>query len=125
MSADPYTNPPEENEQLALVQWLELHKVKFTHVPNEGRHKVQYRVKQKQLGVKPGIPDILIFDPPPACPENVGVAIELKRQKGGRVTPEQTAWLEHLKGKGRGRGSMPGGAAGGHSIPTRAGVWVE
>ena len=24
-------------------------------------------------------------------PENVGVAIELKRQKGGRVTPEQTA----------------------------------
>ncbi len=31
---------------------------------------------------------------------NVGVAIELKRQKGGRVTPEQTAWLEHLKARG-------------------------
>jgi hypothetical protein len=30
----------------------------------------------------------------------VGVAIELKRQKGGRVTPEQTAWLEHLKARG-------------------------
>ena len=92
--------PTEEQEQLALVQWLELHKIRYTHVPNEGKHKVQYRAKQKRLGVKPGVPDILIFDRPPLSPENVGVAIELKRQKGGRVTPEQTAWLEHLKARG-------------------------
>jgi hypothetical protein len=92
--------PTEEQEQLALVQWLELHKIRYTHVPNEGKHKVQYRAKQKRLGVKPGVPDILIFDRPPLYPENVGVAIELKRQKGGRVTPEQTAWLEHLKARG-------------------------
>ena len=97
---NPYTNPPEEAEQLALVQWLELHKIKYTHVPNEVKHKVQYRVKQKRLGVQAGLPDILIFDRPPLYPENVGVAIELKRQKGGRVTPEQTAWLEHLKVRG-------------------------
>src|SRR5690606_26095742 len=89
----------EEQEQRALVQWLELHKIRYTHVPNEGKHKVQYRAKQKRLGVKPGVPDILIFDRPPLYPENVGVAIELKRQKGGRVTPEQTAWLEHLKAR--------------------------
>ena len=92
--------PTEEQEQLALVQWLELHKIRYTHVPNEGKHKVQYRAKQKRLGVKPGVPDILIFDRPPLSPENVGVAIELKRQKGGRVTPEQTAWLEHLTARG-------------------------
>ena len=97
---NPYTNPPEEAEHMALVQWLELHAIRYTHVPNEGLHKVQYRVKQKRLGVKPGVPDILIFDRPPLYPENVGVAIELKRQKGGRVTPEQTAWLEHLKARG-------------------------
>jgi len=97
---NPYTNPPEEAEHMALVQWLELHAICYTHVPNEGLHKVQYRVKQKRLGVKPGVPDILIFDRPPLYPENVGVAIELKRQKGGRVTPEQTAWLEHLKARG-------------------------
>lgn len=97
---NPYTNPPEEAEQLALVQWLELHKIKYTHVPNEGKHKVQYRVKQKRLGVQAGLPDILIFDRPPLYPENVGVAIELKRQKGGRVTPEQTAWLNDLKDRG-------------------------
>jgi len=92
--------PTEEQEQLALVQWLELHKIRYTHVPNEGKHKVQYRAKQKRLGVKPGVPDLLIFDRPPLYPEHVGVAIELKRQKGGRVTPEQTAWLEHLKARG-------------------------
>ena len=34
--------PTEEQEQLALVQWLELHKIRYTHVPNEGKHKVQY-----------------------------------------------------------------------------------
>lgn len=92
--------PTEEQEQLALVQWLELHEIKYTHVPNEGKHKVQYRAKQKRMGVKPGVPDILIFDRPPLYPENVGVAIELKRQKGGRVTPEQTTWLEDLKTRG-------------------------
>ena len=100
MATNPYTNPPEEAEQVALVQWLELHKVKYAHVPNEGKHKVQYRVKQKRLGVKAGVPDLLIFDPPPACPDNVGVAIELKRRKGGRVTPEQTDWLNDLKDRG-------------------------
>ena len=97
---NPYTNPPEEAEQLALVQWLELHKIKYTHVPNEGKHKVQYRVKQKRLGVKPGVPDLLIFDPPPNYPNTVGAAIELKRRKGGRVTAEQSAWLNDLKDRG-------------------------
>lgn len=69
-------------------------------MPNEGKHKVQYRVKQKRLGVKAGVPDLLIFDPPPTCPDNVGTAIELKRRKGGRVTPEQTDWLNDLKDRG-------------------------
>ena len=100
MATNPYTNPPEEMEQIALVQWLELHKIKYTHVPNEGKHKVQYRVKQKRLGVKSGVPDLLIFDPPPNYPDNVGTAIELKRRKGGSVSQEQTAWLNILQERG-------------------------
>ena len=100
MSVDPYTNPTEEHEHLALVQWLEMHNIRYTHVPNEGSHKVQYRVKQKRLRVKPGVPDFLIFDKPPAYPDNVGTAIELKRRKGGRVTPEQSAWLCILRERG-------------------------
>ena len=97
---NPYENPPEEAEQVALVQWLRLHKIAFAHVPNEGKHKVQYRAKQARLGVQPGVPDVLIFDQPPSCPKNVGTAIELKRRKGGRVSENQTEWLEKLKNRG-------------------------
>lgn len=91
-----YLNPTEEQEHKTLVEWLNVHKILFCHVPNEGDHRVQYRVKQKQLGVASGVPDILIFDPPPES-DYVGVAIELKRKKGGRITPAQIEWLENLK----------------------------
>lgn len=94
------TIPTEDQEQAALVDWLKLHNILFAHVPNGGaRDKVTGAIL-KRLGVSKGCPDILIFDRPPKAPECAGVAIELKRQKGGRVTPEQTAWLEHLKARG-------------------------
>lgn len=32
--------------------------VAWHHSPNEGRHKVQYRVKQKAMGMCPGWPDL-------------------------------------------------------------------
>ena len=97
---NPYANPPEEKEQMVLAQWLDVHGIKWFHVPNEGKHKVQYRVKQKKLGVKPGVPDVIIVDSPPKYKELKGTAIELKRRKGGRVTPQQTQWLEALKNEG-------------------------
>jgi hypothetical protein len=31
------------------------------HSPNEGNHKIQYRVKQKRMGVRPGWPDLELF----------------------------------------------------------------
>lgn len=97
---NPYENPPEEEEQIALVQWLRLHKIAFAHTPNEGKHKVQYRAKQARLGVQPGVPDLLIFDRPPYYPERVGAAIELKRRKGGRVSDAQVEWLDKLSDRG-------------------------
>ena len=55
-------------------------------------------------GIKAGAPDLIIFDRPPskreakeACP---GVAIELKRIKGGRVSDEQRQWLDNLSARG-------------------------
>lgn len=30
MATNPYLNPPEENEQMALAKWLELHKIRYT-----------------------------------------------------------------------------------------------
>lgn len=98
--ADPYTNPPEEQEQTVLAQWLDLHDITWFHTPNGGHRNVVVAAKLKAQGVKPGVPDVMIVDPPPASPDSVGVAIELKRRKDGRVTPEQTHWLAILQERG-------------------------
>jgi len=52
------------------------------HSPMEGKHKVQYRVKQNRLGAKKGFPDILIIH------RGRPIFIELKTQKG-RVSDAQ------------------------------------
>jgi hypothetical protein len=100
--------PTEEQEQEALCEWLRLHNITFHHSPNEGMHAVQYRVKQKALGVSKGFPDVMIFDKPAgewfvdgigSMPFS-GVAIELKRRKGGVTSPEQQQWLSALESRG-------------------------
>lgn len=48
-------------------------------------------------GVSPGVPDVLIFEP---LGGYVGVAIEMKRLKGGKVSPEQERWLGWLQARG-------------------------
>lgn len=97
---NPYTNPPEEAEQVALAQWLDLHKIAWFHPPNGGHRNVVVAAKLKAQGVKRGVPDVMIVDPPPLYPENVGTAIELKRRKAGRVSENQTEWLEKLRNRG-------------------------
>ena len=93
-------NPSEETVLRTVAQWLDMHGILWCHVPNEGLHKPQYRRKMAALGLKPGVPDILIFDLPPEVPEARGVAIELKRAKGGRVSKAQREWLDALEGRG-------------------------
>lgn len=101
MATNPYTNPPEETEQMVLAEWLDRHGITWFHVPNEGKHKVQYRAKQKRLGVRAGVPDVIVIDSPPNGEEALkGCVIELKRRKGGRVTPEQAEWLDRFRERG-------------------------
>ena len=52
------------------------------HSPLEGKHKVQYRVKQRRLGAKKGFPDILIIH------RGRPILIELKTATG-RVSDAQ------------------------------------
>ena len=47
----------------------------------------------KAAGVKSGVPDICL--PVPRAGYH-GLYIELKRQKGGRISPEQTEWIDAL-----------------------------
>jgi hypothetical protein len=80
-----------ENEhRLPALRWL------FA-VPNGGHRHKATAGKLKAAGVKAGVPDVLLLEP---AGRFYGLAIELKRPDGGRVTAEQTRWLAHLSALG-------------------------
>jgi len=85
----------EEDEQRSVAQYLDMRKdLLWCHVPNGGARNIVVGRKLKAQGVKPGVPDILIFNPP----NNgyVGTAIELKRRDGGSLQESQIKWLKRL-----------------------------
>lgn len=89
--------PTEDAEQRALVAWLRIRGYAFHHSPNATGHTAEARrraVHMKQLGTSRGFPDLLVFK------DGQRIAIELKRQRGGSVTPEQRQWLEVLAAHG-------------------------
>ena len=91
--------PLEDEEQRTVARFLDLLGFRWCHVPNGGsRNKIE-AAKLKGLGTKPGVPDLLVFDAPPGG-DWVGVAIELKRVKGGRLSDEQREWLDALSERG-------------------------
>ena len=108
--------PTEEAEQRALAQWLDLHKILWCHVPNGGQRSKAVAGKLKAAGVKAGVCDVLVFDPPWRCKacrltgaspcghliDEVGVAIELKRAKpaSSRISDEQAQWMDRLSAVG-------------------------
>ena len=81
--------PIEYDEQVKLAEYLDMKGYCWCHVPNGGNRNVVTGAKLKKQGVKPGVPDVLIFDSP-------GIAIELKRKKGGRLRKSQKEWLRKL-----------------------------
>jgi len=69
----------------------------FYHVPNGGKRNWLEAVKFKRLGVKAGIPDLVI---PMARKGYHGLYIELKRVSSGALSDNQKYWLEELKRQG-------------------------
>lgn len=119
----------EDAEQRALAAWLNARRIVWAHAPNGGHRSMSEGKRFKAMGVSAGVPDILIFDPPPHCSAQckqdkaclrcwgqgfdnsngkvrfdnkrpVGTAIELKRQRGGVVSDSQAAWLRALEQRG-------------------------
>ena len=93
----------EADLQISVVAWLQLVLPPGSvihHSPNEGRHRVQYRVKQKRLGVRAGWPDLEIFVPDNGwhdlCDKGP-IMIELKRPKGGSLSANQKDIQDRLK----------------------------
>lgn len=93
-------NPTEDVDHMAVARYLDILGILYIHVPSEGKRKPSTGAKLKAMGSPKGFPDFQIFDSPPLSPCCKGVCIELKRQKGGRVTDEQRRWLEALRQRG-------------------------
>lgn len=88
------TSPSEASEQIGFLQWFDatFRGVRIFHIPNGGRRSISVAKAMKAEGVKPGVPDLYI----PAW----RIWIEMKRQTGGRLSPDQRDWIEYLSGIG-------------------------
>lgn len=93
------SRPTEAQEQAALIQWRDVcvgqePRLKWLyHTPNGGIRDKATAGQMRAAGVARGVPDLLM--PVPAR-DYVGWACELKAERG-IVSPEQEAWLAHLR----------------------------
>ena len=92
--------PTEEQEQIAVVEYMELLGLRYTHAANGANKSKAVAGKMKAAGQSAGFPDLIIVTPPPCFPAARGVAIEMKRKKNGRVTQEQRNWLDYMESVG-------------------------
>jgi len=86
--------PKEDEEARWLTAYLRLKGYKFHHSPNETGSSSEAKrraIRMKQQGTSKGFPDYLVIVPGRL------LAIELKRTKGSKVTPEQLEWLDALE----------------------------
>ena len=91
---NPVLIPSEDHEQMLFVQWFRRNYpgVLIFAIPNGGARHPAVAMKLKATGVLKGIPDLFV----PAW----SLWIEMKRQDGGRVSPEQKEVMAYLEGIG-------------------------
>jgi hypothetical protein len=83
--------PTESEEQIAFIQWFRRKycTVRIFHIPNGGARSKRTAAKLKSEGVLRGVPDLFV-------PE-WNLWIEMKRIRGGRLSPEQRDWKHYLE----------------------------
>lgn len=86
--------PSEDHEQMLFVQWFRrtYPGVLIYAIPNGGARHPAVAMKMKCTGVTKGVPDLHV----PAW----SLWIEMKRQKGGRVSDEQKEQMAYLQSIG-------------------------
>ena len=94
----------EEKEQDHLIEWWDrqcrvygLPSFALYHVGNEGSGNAIRGARLKRMGVRAGCPDLLLDVPSGG---HHGLRIEMKRRKGGRLSPQQREFLEYLESRG-------------------------
>lgn len=80
----------EHEVQREFVKWFRqtLPTIRIFAIPNGGSRSKAQGARLKVEGVSRGVPDLF-------CPE-LYLWIEMKREKGGVVSPEQRDWLSYL-----------------------------
>ena len=83
--------PTEHEEQRELVRWFRQTwpGVRIFAIPNGGARSPATAGRLKAEGVSSGVPDLFI---PAWC-----LWVEMKRTKGGSVSPEQKDWIAYLE----------------------------
>ena len=92
-------DPTETQFQQSVAQELDAKGLLWFHCPNEGRRSPAAAAVAKSMGLKAGVPDVLIFNTPPKLPQYKGAAIELK-VGNNKPTWEQRKWLDDLQRAG-------------------------
>lgn len=83
----------EEAEQVVVVNYCRLRNLPCFHVPNSTWTKsIQIKMRNKRLGVSSGVPDLFVV-----IPGKQVIAIEMKRVKGGTLSPTQKDWIATLQ----------------------------
>jgi len=95
------TLPPdsEANEQQIVVRYLKEHYPTALFCASAGGMFTSPRqaIKMKLTGYVKGFPDLFIYEPNETYK---GLAIEMKRTKGGVVSSEQKEWIKGLNERG-------------------------
>lgn len=89
------TNIPSEHyEQREFVQWFRQTwpGVRIFAIPNGGYRSIATAGRLKVEGVSSGVPDLFVPD--------WSLWIEMKRAKGGVLSPEQKDWIAYLESCG-------------------------
>lgn len=93
-------NPLEDDECIAFSNWLRLNNIPHAHIANESRMNSKSAMirgaKLKKMGQSRGVWDYDIFVPIKGITNRVDcyqeLRVEMKRRKGGVVSPEQKEW---------------------------------
>ena len=95
--------PTEAEEQEAVIEWAKAMEARVPelellhHIPNGGRRSKAEAGRFKAQGVKAGVPDLSL---PVPRGRYHGLYVEMKRKRGGRISPEQEWWIERLQKQG-------------------------
>lgn len=89
----------EANQQEIVVKHLRLAYPNVLYCASAGGMRTSYlqAIKMKRTGYVKGFPDLFIYE---SNQDYKGLAIEMKKEKGGVASPEQKWWQEQLRNRG-------------------------